>query len=77
MPNPRGLRALGAVTRVQKRAIPLAVHFATAVDLGRMDGVYAAGRLQTRETAAGGLGVQFAVGLRAHLRAGAGQCDGS
>ena len=56
-----GLASLPSPIWVQKRPIPLAVHFAVTKDLSRTDAPYNKGHIRTRETAAGDPGVAFKV----------------
>ena len=57
-----GLASLPSLTWVQKRPIPLDVHFAIQSDLTRTDPPYNTGHIRTRETSAGGAGVAFKAG---------------
>jgi PGDYG protein len=57
-----GLASLPSPVSVQKRPVPLAVHFAVTEDLSRTDTPYNKGRIRTRETAAGDPAVAFKVG---------------
>jgi PGDYG protein len=56
-----GLASLPSPVWVQKRPIPLDVHFAVTKDLSRTDAPYNKGHIRTRETAAGAPGVAFKV----------------
>ena len=57
-----GLASMTAATWVQKRDVPVDVHFATERDLSRTDAPYDNGYIKTRETPAGDPGVAFKVG---------------
>jgi hypothetical protein len=57
-----GLASLTSPVWVQKRAIPLDVHFAAAHDLSRRDPPFDGGHIRTRETPAGDPGVAFQAG---------------
>jgi PGDYG protein len=57
-----GLASLPSPTWVQKRPIPLDVHFAVQSDLTRTDPPYNKGHIRTRETSAGDAGVAFKAG---------------
>jgi hypothetical protein len=57
-----GLAALPSVTWVQKRDVPIDVHFATPHDLLRSDAPYDHGFIRTRETPAGERGAAFKPG---------------
>jgi hypothetical protein len=57
-----GLASLPSPTWVQKRSIPVDVHFATQSDLTRTDPPYNGSRIRTRETPAGDEGVAFKAG---------------
>lgn len=60
--EPNGIFALDGVRHAQKRPLSLQVHFATAADVARTDGVFNAGYIRTRETPVGDPGVRFAPG---------------
>jgi hypothetical protein len=57
-----GMASLPSSMWVQKRSIPVDVHFATESDLTRTDFPYNKGHIQTRETPAGDPGVAFNAG---------------
>jgi PGDYG protein len=57
-----GLASLPSPMWVQKRPIPVAVHFASQSDLTRTDPPYNEGHIRTRETPSGDPGVAFKVG---------------
>jgi len=57
-----GLASLPSPTWVQKRPIPVDVHFAVQSDLTRTDPPYSKGHIRTRETPAGDAGVAFTAG---------------
>src|SRR5262245_21598492 len=57
-----GLASLTSPRWVQKRPIPLDVHFAVPSDLTRTDPPYNKGHIRTRETSAGDAGVAFKAG---------------
>jgi len=57
-----GLAALPSPIWVQKRAVPVDVHFATQSDLSRTDPPYNKAHIQTKETPAGDAGVAFKAG---------------
>lgn len=57
-----GLASLPSPTWVQKRSIPVDVHFAAQSDLTRTDPPYNKGHIRTRETPAGDAGVAFKAG---------------
>jgi hypothetical protein len=57
-----GIASLPAPIWIQKRDVPVEVHFATQSDLARTDSPYNKGHIQTRETPAGDPGVAFKAG---------------
>jgi PGDYG protein len=57
-----GLASLPSPTWVQKRPIPVDVHFAIQSDRARTDNPYNNGNIRTRETPAGDAGVAFKAG---------------
>ena len=57
-----GLASLPSPVWIQKRSIPVEVHFATLNDSTRTDAPYNEGHIRTRETPAGDAGVAFEAG---------------
>ena len=57
-----GLASVPSATWVQKRPIPVAVHFAVQSDMARTDDPYNKGHIRARETPAGDAGVAFKTG---------------
>jgi PGDYG protein len=57
-----GLASLPSPVWIQKRSIPVEVHFATQADLTRTDPPYNKGHIRTRETREGSAGVAFKAG---------------